>query len=53
MNKSILVPRAKSRSARIQEIKQWVRDRLHLSGDAMVMVTELECNEPGCRRWRR
>jgi hypothetical protein len=48
MSLSILVPRAKAGPARTQEIKQWVRDVFQLSDDATVMVTELQCSEPGC-----
>lgn len=30
------------------QLKAWVRERLGLAGDAVVMVTELRCTEPGC-----
>jgi len=29
-------------------IKQWTRDYLHLDDDAVVIVTELACADPGC-----
>ncbi|TKB95403.1 MAG: hypothetical protein E8D41_01245 [Nitrospira sp.] len=29
-------------------IKSWARETWALSGEATVMVTELECREPGC-----
>jgi len=29
-------------------IKSWVRETWSLSGEVTVMVTELECREPGC-----
>ncbi|MFO0823969.1 MAG: hypothetical protein U0792_12805 [Gemmataceae bacterium] len=29
-------------------IKVWMREVLGLAGDAVVMVTELRCGEPGC-----
>jgi hypothetical protein len=48
MSLSILVPRAKSSPARVLEVKQWVRDHFYLSDDVTVMVTELQCSEPGC-----
>ncbi len=28
--------------------KQWVRETFELSDDVSVMVTELQCSEPGC-----
>jgi hypothetical protein len=48
MSISILVPRLKTNPARTQEIKKWVRDVFQLSEDRTVMVTELQCSEPGC-----
>jgi hypothetical protein len=29
-------------------IKAWTRDVFHLNDETAVMVTELECREPGC-----
>jgi hypothetical protein len=29
-------------------IKAWARDVFHLNDETTVMVTELECREPGC-----
>ncbi len=29
-------------------IKAWTRGVFHLNGETIVMVTELECREPGC-----
>ncbi len=37
-----------SKSARIREVRQWVRDRLGIPPEVTVMVTELQCSEPGC-----
>lgn len=34
--------------ARVAQVKQWVREQFQLSEDAVVMVTELRCTEPGC-----
>lgn len=48
MSLSILVPRSKSNPVHTQEIKKWVRDIFQLSEDITVMVTELQCSEPGC-----
>jgi hypothetical protein len=38
----------KLNAAKLIEIKSWVRSRLQLEDDAVIMVTELECSEPGC-----
>ncbi|MBM3796444.1 MAG: hypothetical protein FJW31_20820 [Acidobacteria bacterium] len=35
-------------SLKTSQVKTWVRERLALSEDAVVMVTELRCTEPGC-----
>ncbi len=34
--------------ARVGQIKEWVRQHFALSDEAVVMVTELRCSEPGC-----
>lgn len=34
--------------AKIGQVKSWVQDQLSLPEDAVVMVTELRCTEPGC-----
>jgi len=34
--------------AQVAKVKEWVRERFQLSEDAVVMVTELRCSEPGC-----
>lgn len=39
---------AKPSPARIAQVKSWVREQLHLDEEAVVMVTELRCSEPGC-----
>jgi hypothetical protein len=33
---------------RIEQIRLWVRERLTLTEEAFVLVTELRCSEPGC-----
>jgi hypothetical protein len=38
----------KPSSAKIAQVKQWVQERFTLAEDAIVMVTELRCTEPGC-----
>jgi hypothetical protein len=48
MTISILAPRTQSNPAHTQEIKQWIRAVFQLSDDVTVMVTELQCSEPGC-----
>ncbi len=35
-------------AGRIREIKQWVNEKISLSDETTVMVTELRCTEPGC-----
>jgi len=35
-------------AAQVAKVKEWVRERFQLSQDAVVMVTELRCSEPGC-----
>lgn len=32
----------------VDRIKAWIRDVFHLNDEAAIMVTELECREPGC-----
>jgi hypothetical protein len=32
----------------VDRIKAWTRGVFHLSDETTVMVTELECREPGC-----
>jgi len=39
---------AKPNAAKLIEIKSWVRSRLQLDDAAVIMITELECSEPGC-----
>jgi hypothetical protein len=39
---------AKPNPARIAQVKSWVREQLRLDEEAVVMVTELRCSEPGC-----
>ena len=38
----------KPNSARIAQLKSWVQQQLSLPDDAVVMVSELRCSEPGC-----
>lgn len=40
--------RPKPDAARIARIKLLVQERFALAEDAVVMVTELRCTEPGC-----
>jgi hypothetical protein len=35
-------------AARVARIKEWVAERFRLLPDAVVMVAELRCSEPGC-----
>lgn len=35
-------------SAQVERIKTWARTTWALSDDTTIMVTELECREPGC-----
>lgn len=35
-------------SQRIRDIKSWVSNQLHLGEDVGLLVTELQCTEPGC-----
>jgi hypothetical protein len=37
-----------ARGTRARDVKAWVRETLALPEDAVVMVTQLECTEPGC-----
>jgi hypothetical protein len=41
-------PREAVDPERTSQIQAWVRDRLNLGEDAVVMVSELRCSEPGC-----
>jgi hypothetical protein len=38
----------KPNTAKIGKVKEWVQERFTLAADAVVMVTELRCTEPGC-----
>jgi hypothetical protein len=33
---------------RIAEVKRWVAEELRLSPEAVVLVSEVRCSEPGC-----
>ena len=37
-----------ARADKTRAIKSWVRQELELDDDAVVLVTELACTEPGC-----
>jgi nitrate reductase delta subunit len=37
-----------ARQAALQRVEAWVRERFRLSNAAVVMVTELACQVPGC-----
>ena len=41
-------PKPPVNTEKISEIQCWVRDRLALAEDTIVMVSELRCSEPGC-----
>jgi hypothetical protein len=45
---SLFEPKRSPNTERIAEIRSWVRDRLSLSDDTVIMVSELRCSEPGC-----
>jgi hypothetical protein len=34
--------------AAVRQIKNWTRERFTLTGDMVVVVSELECGAPGC-----
>lgn len=36
------------RGRKVGEVRQWVREAHGVSSDTTVMVTELQCHEPGC-----
>ena len=41
-------PRSGVDTERNLQIQTWVRNRLQLGEDTVVMVSELQCSEPGC-----
>lgn len=45
---SLFQPRARPDAAQLALVKGWLRRRLALPDDAVVLVTELRCSEPGC-----
>jgi hypothetical protein len=45
---SILVPRSVGNSPLSPLIKEWVKSVFQLDESITVMVTELQCTEPGC-----
>jgi hypothetical protein len=42
------VLKRQSNTAKLREVKTWVREVLRLPEETAVMVTELQCLEPGC-----
>jgi hypothetical protein len=44
----LLSKRAKSDPMQSQKVKDWVREIFQIAEDTTVMVTELQCAEPGC-----
>ncbi len=40
--------RPKPDAAKVAQLKLWVQQRFQLAEEAVVMVTELRCTEPGC-----
>jgi hypothetical protein len=41
-------PKPPANSEKILQIRSWVKDRLDLDEETIVMVSELRCSEPGC-----
>jgi len=41
-------PKPTANPEQIRKIQFWVRDRLNLDEETVVMVSELRCSEPGC-----
>jgi len=41
-------PKPPANTEKILQIQCWVRDRLALDEETIVMVSELRCSEPGC-----
>ena len=41
-------PKPPANSEKILQIRSWVKDRLALDEETIVMVSELRCSEPGC-----
>lgn len=48
MSFDLLSTRARSDPMQSQRIKDWVREVFQVADDTTVMVTELQCTEPGC-----
>jgi hypothetical protein len=45
---NLFASQQKPDAARVSQIKEWVARRFELPPDAVVMVAELRCSEPGC-----
>jgi len=45
---SLFDPKPPANTEQIRQIQSWVKDRLELDEEAIVMVSELRCSEPGC-----
>jgi hypothetical protein len=45
---NLFASQPKPDAARVGQIKEWVARRFELPPDAVVMVAELRCSEPGC-----
>lgn len=45
---NLFEPKPPANSAKVEEIRAWLANRLMLTEQAVVMVSELRCTEPGC-----
>jgi hypothetical protein len=48
MSFSLFGARSAPDPARVAELKRWVADAFSLDDGVLIMVTELQCTEPGC-----
>ncbi|MCA2985180.1 hypothetical protein [Gemmatimonas sp.] len=44
----LFAPRSGGNAAQVARIKTWARELLAIDSDTTVLVTELQCSEPGC-----
>jgi hypothetical protein len=45
---NLFEPRSPANTDKILQIRRWVKDRLDIEEETIVMVSELRCSESGC-----
>jgi nitrate reductase delta subunit len=45
---ALLRPAKKGQAEALERVREWVRERFKLAPEAVIMVSEVTCNLPGC-----